>query len=171
MMNEAVGTSEASVYFNETTPRNIPEGCHHHTRRPENLECQKKECYEGEHVYYTQPQTANEQSKMKPKRVVITGRKQTTLHTQRMCIVSAVALSDPVIINTICVIFSGLLFKPRRLKKKCIAIRLNVSCRDARSPQGAAQFKKAHCSNPQYRIALLNFLLQAGGRENIAGKN
>jgi hypothetical protein len=30
-------TSETSVYFYETTWRNIPEGCHFHTRRRENL--------------------------------------------------------------------------------------------------------------------------------------
>jgi hypothetical protein len=34
---EAVDTSEASVYFYETTRRNIPEGCHIHIRRREKL--------------------------------------------------------------------------------------------------------------------------------------
>jgi hypothetical protein len=35
-MMEAVPTSETSVYF-ETTRRYIPEDCHFHTRRRENL--------------------------------------------------------------------------------------------------------------------------------------
>jgi hypothetical protein len=33
---EAVSTSETSINF-KTTRRNIPEGCHHHIRRRENL--------------------------------------------------------------------------------------------------------------------------------------
>jgi hypothetical protein len=37
LMMEAVRTSETSVNFYETTRRNIPEGCHLHTRRRENL--------------------------------------------------------------------------------------------------------------------------------------
>jgi hypothetical protein len=37
LMMEAVSTSETSVNFYETTRRNIPEGCHLHTRRRENL--------------------------------------------------------------------------------------------------------------------------------------
>jgi hypothetical protein len=37
LMMEAVRTSETSVYFNETTQHCIPEGCHLHTRRGENL--------------------------------------------------------------------------------------------------------------------------------------
>jgi hypothetical protein len=32
-----VRTSETSVYFNESTRRYIPEGCHLHNRRSENL--------------------------------------------------------------------------------------------------------------------------------------
>jgi hypothetical protein len=34
---EKVPASETSVYFNETTRRYIPDGCHLHTRRRENL--------------------------------------------------------------------------------------------------------------------------------------
>jgi hypothetical protein len=34
---EAVGISETSVNFHETTRRSIPEGCHLHTRRHDNL--------------------------------------------------------------------------------------------------------------------------------------
>jgi hypothetical protein len=34
---EAVRTYETSVYYNETTRRNIPEGYHLHARRRENL--------------------------------------------------------------------------------------------------------------------------------------
>jgi hypothetical protein len=37
MVMEAVRTSETSVCFNDTTRRYIPEGCHFHTRRRENL--------------------------------------------------------------------------------------------------------------------------------------
>jgi hypothetical protein len=37
LVMEAVRTSEAPIYFNETTWRYIPEGCHLHTRRRENL--------------------------------------------------------------------------------------------------------------------------------------
>jgi hypothetical protein len=37
LIMEAVRTSETSVYFNETTRLFIPEGCHLHTRRLENL--------------------------------------------------------------------------------------------------------------------------------------
>jgi hypothetical protein len=40
-MMEAVRTSETSVYFNGTTRRYIPEGCHFHTRRRENLKSQQ----------------------------------------------------------------------------------------------------------------------------------
>jgi hypothetical protein len=36
-MMEAVRTSETSVYFNETTERYIPDGCHLHTRRHDSL--------------------------------------------------------------------------------------------------------------------------------------
>jgi hypothetical protein len=36
-MMEGVNTSETSVNFYETTRRNIPEGCHLHTRGRENL--------------------------------------------------------------------------------------------------------------------------------------
>jgi hypothetical protein len=35
---EARGTSEPSVYFNETTRRYIPESCRFHTRHLENLD-------------------------------------------------------------------------------------------------------------------------------------
>jgi hypothetical protein len=34
---QAVHSSEALVFFNETTRRNTPEGCHLHTLHPENL--------------------------------------------------------------------------------------------------------------------------------------
>jgi N-dimethylarginine dimethylaminohydrolase len=37
LMMEAVRTSEASAYSNEITRRYIPEVCHLHTRRRENL--------------------------------------------------------------------------------------------------------------------------------------
>jgi hypothetical protein len=37
LMMEALRTSESSFYFNETTRRHIPEGCHLHTRRCEIL--------------------------------------------------------------------------------------------------------------------------------------
>jgi hypothetical protein len=37
MMVEAVGTCEMSPYFYESTRCNIPESCHLHTRRRENL--------------------------------------------------------------------------------------------------------------------------------------
>jgi hypothetical protein len=37
LMIVAVRASETSVYFNETTRRYIPEGCHLHTSRRENL--------------------------------------------------------------------------------------------------------------------------------------
>jgi hypothetical protein len=37
LMMEAVRNSEMSVYFNSTTQRCIPESCHLHTRRRENL--------------------------------------------------------------------------------------------------------------------------------------
>jgi hypothetical protein len=37
LMIEVVSTSETSIYFYETTRRNIPEGCHLHTRRREKL--------------------------------------------------------------------------------------------------------------------------------------
>jgi hypothetical protein len=40
-MIEAVCTSKTSVYFNETTRCYIQEGCHLHSRRPENLKFQK----------------------------------------------------------------------------------------------------------------------------------
>jgi hypothetical protein len=36
-MMEAVRNSETSLHFNDTTRRSIPEGCHLHTRRRENL--------------------------------------------------------------------------------------------------------------------------------------
>jgi hypothetical protein len=36
-MMEAVRTSETSVFFNETARLYIPQGCHVHTRRRENL--------------------------------------------------------------------------------------------------------------------------------------
>jgi hypothetical protein len=44
-MMEAVRTSEMSVYFNGTTRRYIPEGCHFHTRRCEKLKSQQT-CYD-----------------------------------------------------------------------------------------------------------------------------
>jgi hypothetical protein len=37
LMTEAVRNSETSVFFEETTQRHIPEGCHLHTHRLENL--------------------------------------------------------------------------------------------------------------------------------------
>jgi hypothetical protein len=37
LMMQGVSTSEMSVSFYQTTRRNIPEGCHLHTRRRENL--------------------------------------------------------------------------------------------------------------------------------------
>jgi hypothetical protein len=37
-MMEAVSISETSANFYQTSQRNIPEGCHLHTRRRENLE-------------------------------------------------------------------------------------------------------------------------------------
>jgi hypothetical protein len=37
LMIAAVRTSEMSVYFNETTWSYIPESCHLHTRRRQNL--------------------------------------------------------------------------------------------------------------------------------------
>jgi hypothetical protein len=40
MMMEAVSTSETSVYFYQTKRRTIPESCHLHTRRRENLTSQ-----------------------------------------------------------------------------------------------------------------------------------
>jgi hypothetical protein len=40
LMTEAVRISKALVNFYETTRRNIPEGCHLHTRRCENLKSQ-----------------------------------------------------------------------------------------------------------------------------------
>jgi hypothetical protein len=42
LIMEAVGTSETSVYFNETTQSHIPEGCNLHNRRRENLKFQPK---------------------------------------------------------------------------------------------------------------------------------
>jgi hypothetical protein len=42
---EAVRTSETSVYSNETTRRCIPESCHLHTRRRENLKSRKTVAY------------------------------------------------------------------------------------------------------------------------------
>jgi hypothetical protein len=47
MMMEAVGTSETSVNFYQTTRRNIPEDSHLHTRRRENLKS---------HLVQTKPQ-------------------------------------------------------------------------------------------------------------------
>jgi hypothetical protein len=41
MMMEEVLTSETSVNFYETARRNIPEDCHLHTRRRENLKSHK----------------------------------------------------------------------------------------------------------------------------------
>jgi hypothetical protein len=38
LIMEAVRTSETSVYFKETTWRYIPESCHLHTSRRENLQ-------------------------------------------------------------------------------------------------------------------------------------
>jgi hypothetical protein len=43
MVMEAIRTSETSVYFNETTRRYIPEGCHLHTRRRKNLKFHKRD--------------------------------------------------------------------------------------------------------------------------------
>jgi hypothetical protein len=40
LMMETVSTSETSVNFYETTRRNIPEGCHLHTRHHENMKSQ-----------------------------------------------------------------------------------------------------------------------------------
>jgi hypothetical protein len=40
LMMEAVSTSETPVYFHETTRRYLPESCHLHTRRHENLKSQ-----------------------------------------------------------------------------------------------------------------------------------
>jgi hypothetical protein len=40
LMMETVRTPETSVFFNETTWFYIPEGCHLHTRRRENLKFQ-----------------------------------------------------------------------------------------------------------------------------------
>jgi hypothetical protein len=37
LMMEAVSTFETSVNFYQTTRRNVPEGCHLHTRRCKNL--------------------------------------------------------------------------------------------------------------------------------------
>jgi hypothetical protein len=37
LMMEAVCTCETSVYFDRTTRRYVPEGCHFHTRRRDNL--------------------------------------------------------------------------------------------------------------------------------------
>jgi len=42
LMMEAVRTSETSVYFHETTRRYVPESCHLHTRRRENLKSHTK---------------------------------------------------------------------------------------------------------------------------------
>jgi hypothetical protein len=42
LMMGAVRTSETSLYFNDTTRRYIPQGCHLHTRRHENLKYHKK---------------------------------------------------------------------------------------------------------------------------------
>jgi hypothetical protein len=43
LLMEAVSTSETSVYFYTTTQRNIPEGCHLHTRRRGNLNSHRHE--------------------------------------------------------------------------------------------------------------------------------
>jgi hypothetical protein len=43
LMMERVRTSEMSISFYGTTRRNIPEGCHFHTRRRENLKCHLNE--------------------------------------------------------------------------------------------------------------------------------
>jgi hypothetical protein len=40
LMMEAVRTSETSVNFYQTTRRDVPEGCHLHTHRRENLKSQ-----------------------------------------------------------------------------------------------------------------------------------
>jgi hypothetical protein len=115
-MNEEVGTSEASVYFNETTRRNIPEGCHHHTRRPENLECQKKECYEREHVGILYTAANSERTVENETKTCCNNRKETNNVTYAKS-VYRIRCSP---INSICVLFSGLLFKPRRLKKNAL---------------------------------------------------
>jgi hypothetical protein len=41
LMMEAINTSETSVNFYQTSRRNIPEDCHLHIRRRENLKSQK----------------------------------------------------------------------------------------------------------------------------------
>jgi hypothetical protein len=43
LMMEAVSTSETSVNFHKTTRCNIPEGCHLHNRRRENLKSHLKD--------------------------------------------------------------------------------------------------------------------------------
>jgi hypothetical protein len=43
LMMKAVRTAETSVYFNETTRRFTPDGCHLHTRRHENLKSHVKD--------------------------------------------------------------------------------------------------------------------------------
>jgi hypothetical protein len=43
-MMEAVRASETLFYLNETTQSYIPEGCHIHTRRRENLKSRRHEC-------------------------------------------------------------------------------------------------------------------------------
>jgi hypothetical protein len=53
LIMEAVRNSETSVYFNETTLRYIPEGCHVHTFRRENLQGHEKICVLfKEKIYY-----------------------------------------------------------------------------------------------------------------------
>jgi hypothetical protein len=46
-LTEAIRTSETSVYFNYTTRRYIPEGCHLHTRRRKNMKSQNYRNAEG----------------------------------------------------------------------------------------------------------------------------
>jgi hypothetical protein len=41
LLKEIERASETSAYFNETTLRDIPESCHFHTRRCENLKSRK----------------------------------------------------------------------------------------------------------------------------------
>jgi hypothetical protein len=48
---EVVRTSETWVYFNETTLCYIPESCHFHTRRRENLKSQSISLVCPEYIY------------------------------------------------------------------------------------------------------------------------
>jgi hypothetical protein len=50
-MMEPIRISETSVYFYKTTGRYIPEGCHIHTRRRENVICHFSQCLPSE--WYT----------------------------------------------------------------------------------------------------------------------